>query len=277
MKKIREIQEADLPTVVHLLCEGFQRRNRLYWEQALSFLSGKPRVRNLPVFGLALDVDGVLQGVMLMISSQKGDDIFCNLSSWYMRPEFRAFSPLLFQRALRFKGVCYTDCSPAPHIMPIIQKFGFRPYTAGTLLIDPRACWRRGEKIRDVRRLTEGDCGAAEQEVVNRHLSYGCEGFLLESASASPMPVLYRTTKLKGKLPAARILYGQPARVLSSSGPLMRNLIKRGILLMLVDLPCDFVPDLGLVFPDYDLRYVKGSTPPEVGDLLDTEVSIFGV
>jgi len=275
--RIREIQETDLSAVLQLLIVGFPKKTPVYWAHVLSVLAARPRCGGLPVFGLALEIEGALQGLMLMISGQKNGDRFCNLSSWYVRPEYRKFSPFLFQRALRPKDVSFTDCSPAPHVLPIITKFGFCPYSCGTLLIDPRASLRSSAPIRNIRTTLPEQIAPDLRITIESHLSYGCRGFLIEGQRQCPMPVLYRTTRLKRAVPSARIVYGDPDIIIANAGGLMRKLMRRGIMLMLIDLPCGSNPTLGRIFPEYEVRYVRGPNIPDVGDLLDTEVSVFGL
>lgn len=274
MAKIREIEDRDLPGIVTLLSEGFSSKTPGYWERALARLAARPRVDPLPVYGLMLDDGETAQGVMLMISATREQGPVCNLSSWYVRADFRAQAPLLFHRSLRFKGVCFTDCSPAAHVLPIITKFGFRPYSGGSVLIDARTALRGGGRVRSL------DPGAL-QGSQRTHLDYGCQGFLIEGPGGEPEAALYRPTRLKKRIPAARFVSGDPERLFVHAGGLARGLLRRGIPLMLIDCPPGVTPPVGRLLPEYQLRYTKTATPdgpdPAVGDLLDTEVAVFGL
>ncbi len=276
--KIREITPDDLPALVALLTEGFPRKTPAYWQNALDILATRPKVGDLPQFGLTVEHDGVLHGVMLLIAQDTERGPMCNLSSWYMRPDMRKYAALLFQRSLRWKGVSYTDCSPADHVLPIVEKFGFTPYTGGTVLLDARAALRPGPAVRALKTATAlEDLSAAQRAQVARALSYGCRGFMLKDASGAPVPVLYRTTKLKGLVPAARFVLGDPRLLISHAPGLMRALFARAIPVMLIDWLPDDAPTTGKVLPHYGLRYCRGETRPEVGDLSDTEIGLFGL
>ena len=215
---------------------------------------------------------------MLTIGSMSGDQVYCNLSSWYVRPDFRKYSALLMQRTVKTRDVIYTDCSPADHVLPIVTKFGFRPYTGGTLLIDARAALRRSPaRITSLTEQDLADLPADRHERIARHLSYGCCGLALHlPGRPAPLPLLYRTTRLKRLVPAARFLFGAPEVLADHAGPLSRALLARGIPLMLLDLPEGMTPATGRVLPGYGLRYVKGAPPPETGDLTETEIALFG-
>lgn len=276
--KIREITLADLPALATLLTEGFPSKTLAYWKNALNLLATRPKVGDLPQFGLALEMDNALQGVMLMIARDTGAAVFCNLSSWYIRPDLRKYAPLLFQRSLRFKEVNYTDCSPAAHVLPIVEKFGFQPYTAGTVLLDARAILRPGPPPPVVALTTAAlnqlDPGLRTD--VTRHLDYGCQGFLLRGQQGQPIPVLYRKTRLKRLVSAARFVLGDPQHLVAQAPGLARALLRRGVPIMLVDWPQGITQAAGILLPRYGVRYSRAETHPDAGDLRDTEIGVFG-
>jgi len=99
---------------------------------------------------------------------------------------------------------------------------------------------------------------------------------LLKEPDRPPAPLLYRKTRLKRHIPAARFLFGDPARISRNAGPLMRRLLGRGILLALVDARPGELYATGRILPDYGRRYFKGDTAPAIGDLRETEMALFG-
>ncbi len=274
--KIRQIEKTDLPAVQALLGEGFPRKSSAYWQRALETLAARPQIGDLPRFGMLLETDGQTEGVMLMIASETAGRAFCNLSSWYVRPAARKYAPFLFQRSLRWKGVTYTDCSPAAHVLPIIEKFGFRPYSGGTLLLDGRAGLRRGAELQTLTNDNLGRIDPALRASIMAHLAYGCQGILLEEPNQPPTPLLYRKARLRRHVPAARFLFGDPGLVARNAGPLMRRLLGRGIVLALVDARLGETYTTGRILPDYSRRYFKGDTAPVIGDLRETEMALFG-
>src|SRR3974390_2987104 len=128
---IREIADADLDLVINLLARGFPRPRR-YWEVGLKRLRTRSVPHNMPRYGYVLEADGNLVGVILLISSQRriGDrqHLFSNLSSWYVEPAFRNHATQLFKRAISDKQTTYLNVSPATHVRPIIEPFGFTRY-----------------------------------------------------------------------------------------------------------------------------------------------------
>ena len=97
---------------------------------------------NMPRYGYLLEADGKPVGVILLISSLRrmGDrqQLFSNLSGWYVEPEFRSGATQLLKRALANKQTTYLNLYPATHVRPIIEAFGFRRYSEGQVL----AFWR---------------------------------------------------------------------------------------------------------------------------------------
>jgi hypothetical protein len=92
------------------------------------------------------------------------------------------------------------------------------------------------------------------------------------------MIALYRVKWLKRVVPAARFVAGDPARLVMSSGPLMRVLLQRGIPLALIDAPLNYAPPRGLrLLANRERRYAGGTeAPPAAGDLRETEIALFG-
>ena len=71
------------------------------------------------------------------------------------------------------------------------------------------------------------------------------------------------------------MIFGAPEQVLEAAGPIMRHLLGKAIPLALVDIgePRDM---LGVhTCLGRNLRYFSGSAPA-VGDMLDSELAIFG-
>lgn len=274
---IRPITDSDLPAIVTLLCEGFVRRAPAYWHSAFDILRNRPQLDGVPQYGLALELDGRIEGVLLTIGSEQDGQIYCNLSSWYVRPDHRRHSIFMLKRALRSPEVVYTDISPAQTITEMIGKLGFRTYTGGAFFLDARAALRRGNAR--VGPLTAEALAAMPAELstrVRQHLDYGCYGLLLDDGNGAAEPLLFRTKWLKKAIPAARFVYGDPGRVVSAAGPVMRALLWRGFAAAIIDRPADEHMDQATVMPHRDLRYVLGDTHPTAGDLLDTELALFG-
>lgn len=275
---VREIEASDLDTVVALLSEGFRRRTAAYWRDALARLGGRPRVDGLPRYGHLLVVGDRAEGVLLVLSASVDGHARSNLSSWYVREAHRRYSVFLYQSALRAKGTTWLNLSPSPAALPIVKAFGFRPYTAGTLALDLRETLRPGRAA--VRPLDAGAIAALGEpraSLVSAHLDWGCGGFAIEDERGVEA-VLYRTQRHKRAALAARCVTGDPARVANAAGAALRRLARRRIVQLLVDAPPELAPGTrGRVRPELNVRYARGPRPPAAGDLLGTEIPMFGL
>src|SRR5258708_29792527 len=107
----REIAESDLDDVVGLLTKGFRRRPPAYWWRGLDIMRKHRRPPELPKYGYLLEHSGRLVGVILLIStairSSGSIATRCNVSSWYVDPEFRGYAALLSSRATRNRNLTY--------------------------------------------------------------------------------------------------------------------------------------------------------------------------
>lgn len=271
---IRPIIRDDFDAIATLLTEGFPRRSPAYWQAALAALAKRPPVDDLPEFGMLVEIEGEIEGILLTLSFKRGDQRYCNLSSWYVRPDHRRNSIFLMKRVMRSKDTVYLDLSPAPAVKDTIRKLGFQPYSGGTFFLSPFQLFTPGQgQVTALHPGTEVDFDA-QGGTVAQHLEQGCCGFLVQD-DQGVMPALYRIKWLKNYLPAARFVYGDPIRIMRQAGPLMRALAKRRIPFALIDAPENTSPKAGRLMPDREVRFAHG-TPPPVGDLLDSEISVFG-
>ena len=139
--RCRQIDAGDVPAVADLLTRGFPYRSRQFWHRALDHLTRHEPPPDLPKYGYLLETGGTPVGAILMICStmRVGATVAprCNLSSWYVDPEYRAYAPLLVSQALRHKEVTYLNVSAAPHTWPIIEAQGFSRYSEGIFISLP--------------------------------------------------------------------------------------------------------------------------------------------
>src|SRR5437660_8287116 len=145
----RQIEEADLGAVAELLTRGFWLRTEGYWLGGLARLGARAVPAGYPRYGLLLESDGRVVGAILTIYSSVpangGFAIRCNVSSWYLEPEFRGYAPLL--ASFRDPAVTYVNISPAPNTWATIEAQGFRCIREGWFLSFP-ALGRGGEAAR---------------------------------------------------------------------------------------------------------------------------------
>lgn len=276
--KIREIREADLPAVTALFAEAFPRRRPNYWHRGFKNMRELPAISGHARYGYLCEVDEKVQAALLALSTQVGDACpRINLSAWCARPAYRMMAALLHARVMKQKAESYLNLTPAEHVVPMMQAFGFKPYTGGACLLDARAALHssRGLYLARYDPSNNNDLSAELTSIASRHFRYGCTVLMLYHGSAPAELLIYRVKWLKGILPCAQMIYGAPEGVLAAAGPLMRHLLKRAIGLALVDITaqCDMFG--ARIYAGRNLRYSNG-VAPAVGDLLDSEFALFG-
>jgi hypothetical protein len=271
---IREITGEDLSQVVTLLTEGFPRRRPAYWRRGMENMQLLPAVQGFPRFGYLLEENGAAQGAVLLLTTLVDNATpRANNAAWYVREGYRAKAAILYKLATSLKGL-HVNFSPAEHVVPIVEAFGFKPYTSGVCMIDARALSRPARRWR-LKHYAPGLLPSPTAEVAERHLQYGCSVLILENGSGPDELLVYRLKLIRGSIPCAQMLHGTPEHVLAAAGPLMRHLLRRGIVLALIDIDAATDTSGFRRYPAHNVRYAKGGTPA-VGDLLDSEFALFG-
>lgn len=168
--RCREIGAADLDTIIDLLTHGFAT-SREYWAHALKRLTDHATPTGFPKYGYMLESDGRPVGALLLIFTAMGElgQIRCNVSSWYVAPEFRSYAPLLARHATRRKDVTYFNLTPASMTRRLLEAEGYSVYARGRFIALPlfSSPWRKA-------RVRVADPGLSE---ASDHLSRAEFGF----------------------------------------------------------------------------------------------------
>src|SRR5438309_8789857 len=147
--RCRQIAVTDTGRIVDLLTgafgrrftNGFRGRSRDFFVRALDRLSKHPTPPGFPKYGYVLESEGALVGTLLLIYSSVIVDgepkVRCNVCYWYVDPAFRSHASMLVSLALKHKQVTYTNLSPAPHTLPILEKQGYKRYCSGRFFSIP--------------------------------------------------------------------------------------------------------------------------------------------
>jgi hypothetical protein len=273
----RQIEEADLGAVAGLLARGFRFRPKSYWRRGLARMAARAVPAGYPPYGLLLESEGRTVGAILTIYSsvpaEGGAAIRCNLSSWYVDPEFRGYAPLL--ASFRDPAVTYVNISPAENTWPVIEAQGFRCIREGWFLSFP-ALGSGGDPAR-ILPLSRAPQDLPERTLLEEHAGLGCIVIVLESEGVhypfvfAPRRILYRA------IPTIKLAWCRDfADYIRFAGVIGRYLLARGMPGVVVDNdPC--VQEL-TGFPIERTRryYVRGPHPPRSGDLAYTETVFFG-
>lgn len=265
--RCRQITDSDLDGLADLLARGFPASRRSYWTQGFARWQHVPVVEGVPRYGYVLDGGAGPVGVILLISSKRGEQIIANLSSWYVEPGWRTHSTLLIAMATKLKHVTYLNASPAPHTWRTLQAQGFVPYNFGRSAIF--ALPGRGavsENIPD---------GLPEAQLLRDHRKLGWISLTVEKDGILSPFVLKPRRLDKPPAPVMDVMFARSPDDFRRCAPaLARYFLPRGSLGFLMDGDME-----GLVshyVEGKEPRYFKGPYRPVLGDLAYTEKVIFG-
>ena len=280
----RQIEEGDIAGVAALLTRGFPGHSGDFWLGALQELARRESPPGLPKFGYLMESRGVPVGAVLLICSKiKAGDasgVRCNLSSWYVEPDYRAYAALLISRALRHKNVTYMNISAAPHTRPIIEAQGFSRYCDGIFVALPMLNPGFGgdkAKVHDVRWQPNVAFDRTDQEILLQHAAHGCSS-LWCATSEHAYPFVFRLRFVKRVVPCAQMIYCRDiGDIVRFAAPIGRYLALRGRPFVIIDSNGPIPGLIGVYRRDSMPKYFKGPLRPRLGDLAYTECALLGI
>ncbi len=285
--RFREILESDLDAIGDLLTRGFQHRSREYWMRGLRHQGARPLPPGAPRYGYMLENDGVPVGCLLMIYSSKIIDgvtaTCCNVSSWYVDPEFRNYAALFASMTQKRKDITYFNVTPAAATWPILDAQGFVPYCRGLYFSLPALSHGRHDMtIEAVAADTLSIAGLpdADLEMLKRHAAYGCLALVCRTTQATLPFIFFSLRKRRGiiPLPAMQLGYCRSiADYVDCAGAIGRYLLWRGKPIIVVDATEALAGLPGIYSEARGRKYYKGPHQPRLGDLADTELAIYGM
>jgi hypothetical protein len=261
----RPIAESDLENLADLLTRGFPHSHRSTWTRGFARWKNLPAIEDVPRYGYLLEGGFGPVGVVLLISSKRGDQIVSNLSSWYVEPQWRAHSILLLSLATKVKYVTYLNACPAPDTKCALQAQGFAPYNFGRSILF--ALPGRGA----VSDLIPDDL--PEAQLLRDHRAMGLIGLTVEK-DGIVSPFVFQPHRLD-RVPVMDVMFCRGAEDLRRCAPaLARHFLPQGRLGFLID--GDIEATLSHYVEGKEPRYFKGPYRPILGDLAYTEKALFG-
>jgi hypothetical protein len=277
--RLRQIAVSDLPAIARLLSEGFPNRPVAYWLRGLERHARRPLPDGCPPYGFLLDHDGAPVGVILLLFARidEGQEaiVRCNLSSWYVKPAFRAFGSLLVTSTTRDPAVTYVNITPAPHTWSTVEAQRFVMYCRGQMY--GAVAVRRGVNQAHVEAFDDQISGLSsfERAVLREHAGFGCLSIVVRRG-AETSPFVFQKHFVQGIVPVFRLLYCRDiAEFHALSGNLGRYLLRRGGLLVRWDANAPVAGMVGWYTEKRGRKYAKGGSPPRLGDLAFTEAALF--
>jgi hypothetical protein len=285
--RFREISDDDIDAVADLLTRGFVYRPREYWIRGLQRQRLRALPADVPRYGYMLENEDKPVGCLLLIYAAKdvGSEsaIFCNVSSWYVDPEFRNYASLLASVAQKRKDVTYFNVTPAAFTWPVIEAQGFERYCAGLFFsvagFSLAGLDKKIERVTPDTRSIEG-LPDAELELLVRHAGYGCLSLVCRTAEG-PLPFVFlHLRKRRGFIPVPAMQLGYCRSIddyVKCAAALGRFLTRRGKPMVIVDANGPVAGLRGTYSQAYGRKYFKGPHRPQLGDLADTELVIYGM
>lgn len=286
--RCRKIGPADLDAVADLLTAGFPGQDRNYWVAALRYLKERDAPEEFPRFGYVLSHGDRIAGVLLLIftlgMNGGANATRCNVSSWYVAPEFRALAPLLVHRALSHKRVTYINTSPADNTLSTIQALGFERFCNGVFAATPALTTRAWTgKVIQLADTAHAQDYLLDFEValLQDHAVRGCLSVILQH-HGNTYPFIFRRRMVSQRsryvgMPCAQLIYGRNLECVAQlSGLIGRYLALRGMPVLLIGTNHSIRGVPGKYYDGKAPMYYKGPDRPRLGDLAYTEAALFG-
>lgn len=280
---LQPISSDNANRAVQLLATGFPNRSKEYWTSALFAIEkfGGNRMAQVPCGYLWID-RGNPAGVMLTPASLRAQPggatrRIVNLASWFIEPEARWKAPLMLRSILQQQDAVYTDVSPTEPVRKILMAFGFRQVTQGVsinLLALEAVIRRSSSRVEELDAAPRAEIQADVRELLLSHRDFNCTALAFQEGD-SWFPVLFKLRSVRG-FPAAVLAYcASNTALYRNLGPIARYLLRRGRLVLLVDVPLTSAAP-GLLKLKKHARFVRGTVDEDVTDHAGSELVLFG-
>lgn len=285
--RCRAIAESDIAAVADLLTRGFAGRPWAYWQRGLRRQAEREAPDGYPRYGYLLESGDAIVGVLLLLYSARGEGertvIRCNVSSWYVEPAFRVHATLLTGMAQKHRHVTYLNVTPAPATWPIIEAQGFKRYCSGLFFSLPALSRPdEGATVEVMGPDAPRPAGLPEAEFqrLSTHARYGCLSLVCRTPGDTPHPFIltpFRIQRGRVPLPALQLVYCRDvADYVRHAGTIGRFLLRYGKPVVILDANGPVPGLFGLFTQARGRKYFKGPHPPQLADLAETEIALFG-
>jgi hypothetical protein len=274
----REIENTDAQAVIDLLTKGFPVKSYTYWTHVINVLTDRVVPPGYPRYGYIMTADDKIVGVILLIFSNPTNGNFtrCNLSSWYVEPEYRMYASILARKATANKNVVYINISSAPHTRRSIEVHGFSRFSDGVILT-------AGILSPVLKNVTVNELIESEYidepyfKLLSDHARAGCISVIC-NVDGECYPFIFMIRKIPHTfISCAQLIYCEDIiHFIRLAGNLGRFFLRRGIPTFLLDANGSTNGLHGIYFADRYPKYFRGPETPRLGDLTYTEFVLFG-
>jgi hypothetical protein len=278
--RVREIAAHDLDEVAALLGRGFKRPSG-YYAYALTQLLQHPTPAGCPKFGYLLETQERVVGAILLIFSEFGNaersQLRCNVTSWYVEPEYKGYAALFASRAFQRKDVTYINISARPVARPIIKAQGFAQYSGGQFVALPALRLTCDVPAKVISIDTEPGVGfdLHDRNLLIAHAKFGCTSMWCVTAERA-YPFVFLPRMFKRWMPGAQLIYCRDVNdVVRFAKPIGRYLASRGLFLVCIDANGPIPGMIGTYLEGKSPRFFRGRACPRIGDLAYTQMAMF--
>jgi len=189
--------------------------------------------------GYALAEGGSIVGLLGMIFSRRQiggqEERFCNLHSWYVRPEHRVRSLALLRPLAAMRDVTITDLSATSEVRAISQRLGFVELDRSAIVLPPLA-WGRDIERCEIIDLSDPECSdtsilsSVERAIHRDHARMDCCQLLVCDSGGYCYIVYSRITHgvLAGIIATTLVHHlSDPARFARYHGTIRAHLMQR--------------------------------------------------
>ena len=174
-----------------------------------------------PDLGFVLVADDRIVGFIGTIYASRtinGESgLVCNLTSWFVAPEYRGWAVALIAAAIGDPSVTYTALTPAPVTVQTLHQMGFSDLDEGALLFPPLlhvdTLGRKAPAIRTKPEAVRRILDEAQQRIFDDHAECDCLQMIVGDATEYAYVVVKR--RRRRKMPFSEILYCSSPSVLA--------------------------------------------------------------
>jgi acetoacetyl-CoA synthetase len=213
---VRPAAAEDIEEICRLLDEGFNNPEvgRQDWRRIFEH-SWSGSSHN---FGFVLTIESEVVGFLGTIYSRpprrtQPPELVCNLTSWYVRPEYRGWGALLLAEAMRDNSVTYTSLTPGPETQPVMQSLNFATLEKRRIfapLLNLPTLWASGIRFEYEPEKIYSLLNEADRRIYEDHAHYDLLHVVVRHGSDSSYLVLKRRVLHAGRwirVPFSEMLY----------------------------------------------------------------------
>jgi len=164
------------------------------------------------------------------------------------------------------------------HVLPIVEALGFSRYSNGQFVAIPavqRAAEGAAVNVVEATARPDVQRDSYEQDLLLSHTQFGCMSLWCTTADEAH-PFVFHPVNVRGFIPSVRLIYCRSVEdFVRFAQPIGRYLAKRGRPFVLIDANGPIPGLVGRYFEGSRPKYFKGPTPPRLGDLAYTNLSMF--